>query len=256
MPLGTVPENVSAEAIAFAKQTFKHPNVDSWREADKEFAEIYDKVMAGIVSNVKTQPGGFLATSGVVLPYYLNLSTNFMDPEVAPLLVDLFSRVLCKIYDELGLPAGEKVAIVGPEVAGGMLVSQLSAAGNAELNKRFDYVYMRKAKKSTGTAQQLEAMKAYTSRTPESAARKCIWIDDVNSTGSSLCEGIVTLLQDYNLDVAVAFYVVDRAADRQNLEQPRQRLSDERFVSGATVIRAIMDLSEVDLKVPKDHMKQ
>lgn len=252
MPLGVVPETVGEEALAFAKQTFKHPQVEAWRAADKAFNELYERVLAGIVTNVKTKKGGFLATSGVVLPYYLNLSTNFMDPDVAPLLVELFSAVIVKIYDELGLPKGEKVAIVGPEVAGGMLVSQLSASNNPELKSRFDFVYMRKNKKSTGTAQQLEAMKEYTSRTPESPLRRAIWIDDVNSTGSSLCEGIVTLKDDYNMDVVVALYVVDRSADRQNLEPTRQKLTDERFRSGATAIRAIMDLSEVDAKVPKE----
>ena len=31
----------------------------------------------------------------------------------------------------------------------------------------------------------------------------------------------------------------------------RQRLSDERFVSGHTVVRAVMDLAEIDKLVPK-----
>jgi orotate phosphoribosyltransferase len=252
MPLGVVPEAVSDIAIAYAKQSFKLASISDLLKEDEGLAALYDDVLRGIVSNVKSQPGGFVATSGVVLPYYLNLSTNFMDPRVAPRLVSLVIETLLRaVIPSLDLSLGERVAIVGMEVAGGMLVSQLAAAANTRLLEVCDFIYMRKNRKTTGTAQQLEAMQVFTSRTPTSAKLKAIWVDDCNSTGSSLCEGIVTLQEDYNIDVVQALYIVDRSHDRKDLPNARQKLSDERFVSGATVISAIMDLSEVDVLVPR-----
>ncbi|CUG86459.1 Hypothetical protein, putative [Bodo saltans] len=252
MPLGSVPEDVSNESIAYAKQSFKLGGISGLLEQDEVLAALYHDVLRGIVSNVKTQPGGFVATSGVVLPYYLNLSTNFMDPRVAPKLVSLVvETVLRVVIPGLALAPGERVAIVGMEVAGGMLVSQLAASANPKLLEVCDFIYMRKSRKATGTAQQLEAMQVFTTRTAASPKLKAIWVDDCNSTGSSLCEGIVTLQEDYNIDVVQALYIVDRSHDRKDLPNARQKLSDDRFVSGATQISAIMDLAEVDVLVPR-----
>lgn len=252
MPLGEVPQDVSSENIAFAKQSFRHAKIDSLLESNAIFSNLYGEVKKGIVSNVKSQSGGFKATSGVVLPYYLNLSTNFMDPFVAPKLLKLVSETLLHILlPELAPAEGEKIAIVGMEVAGGMLVAQLAAAGNDELIKHFDFIYMRKNRKTTGTAQQLEAQQKFTARTAASAPLRAVWVDDCNSTGSSLCEGIKILEEDYNIDVVKALYVVDRSADRQNLDNNRQKLSDERFASGRTSISSIMDLQEIDALVPR-----
>lgn len=255
-PLGTVAEGTPDSAIQFAKQSFRHPGVEKLIAESPELQAIYKDVLNGFVKNVKTKPGGFLATSGVVLPYYLNLSTNFMDLSVSPKLVKLIAAVLKMMHAELGCKEGEKVAIVGMEVAGGMVVAQLAAKDDPELNKLYDFVYMRKNRKTSGTAQQLEATQAYTSRTPESPAMKTLWIDDVNSTGSSLCDGIKILQEDYNMIVTTALYVVDRSVDRANLELSRQKLSHPHFVEGKTVIRAVMDLSEIDPLVPRDHMKE
>ena len=247
MVLGVVSADVSKEALAFARQSFFDKDlIASIVSGSPKGKEVYDACLKGIAKNVKTQPGGFKATSGVVLPYYLNLSTNFMDPDVATPLLWLVSECLMRIHAKVASSPDEKIALVGMEVAGGMMVSQLAVCASEEVKKRYDFVYMRKNKKSTGTAQQLEGMTKFTSRTPTSEALKTIWIDDVNSTGSSLCEGIATLKADYNMDVVSALYLVDRSKDRQNLEPTRQKLSDDQFVAKTTTIHAIMELDDID----------
>ena len=241
----------SDAAIAFMKQSFRHPEMDALLAADADLAALYAEVTKGIVRNVKTKPGGFVATSGVVLPYYLNLSTNFMDPENAPRIVALMSNMLLRLHASVAASPDEKVAIVGMELAGGMLVSQLVASMNPALIAKFDFVYMRKQKKSTGTAQQLEGLKKFTEREPSSPPMSAIWIDDVNSTGSSLTAGVETLAEDYNIQVKLALYVVDRSADRANLDASKMFLARPRFTEGHTRVVAIMDLKEIDPLVPR-----
>lgn len=241
----------SDSAVAFMKQSFRDPRVDEMRK-DAAFDALYQEVLKGIVRNVKTKPGGFLATSGVVLPYYLNLSTNFMDPVNAPRIVELVSKMLLMLHAEVAASPTDKVAVIGMEVAGGMMVSQLVAAANPELNAKFDFVYMRKQKKSTGTAQQLEGLKMFTERTKDSPPMRGVWIDDVNSTGSSLTGGVETLEEDYNILVGAALYVVDRSKDREALAADRMYLARDRYTSGKTKIYALMDLAEVDPLVPRE----
>lgn len=252
MPLGVVPADVDPNAIAFAKQSFKAPFVNGKLLTSAENVKLYQTVLKGIASNVKRTEGGFKATSGVTLPYYLNLSTNFMDTAVSRPLVQLVTEGLLEMHAAM-FPNGaeDKIPIVGMEVGGGMLVSQLACTGDDRLNSKFEFVFMRKNRKTTGTAQQLEGKQKFTTRNRESAPLNCIWLDDTNSTGSSLCDGCNVLSEDYNMHVIGAFYVVDRSVDRANLEEKRQKLSDERFVSGQTRIFALMDLSEVDELITK-----
>jgi orotate phosphoribosyltransferase len=242
----------TAEAQEFMKQSFRHRDMDALLAADPELAALYKEVQAGVVRNVKTKPGGFKATSGVTLAYYLNLSTNFMDPQIAPKIVALMSRMLIHLHESIASSPEEKLAVVGMEVAGGMLVSQLVASMNPALLSKFDFVYMRKNKKSTGTAQQLEGLKMFTERTASSAPRQAIWIDDVNSTGSSLTEGADTLETDYNMQVVAALYLVDRSADRAHLPVEKMYFARPRFVERKTRVYAIMDLSEIDPLVPRE----
>ena len=244
-----MPKELSPEAIAFAKQSFKHPDVAAWMKVPS-FESSYREVQEGILKNVKTKPGGFKATSGAILKYYLNLSTNFLDAEIAPKLINLLATVLVNMVAELAPAPGEKIVVIGPEVAGGMLVCQLATWHCPALHQHYDFVYMRKQRKMTGTAQQLEGAQKYTSRTPTSPNVKCVWIDDVNSTGSSLTEGIVTLQEDYNMTVTTALYFVDRSADRAALEPQKMKYAHPHFVAGHTKIRAIMDLKEIDARVP------
>ena len=77
-----------------------------------------------------------------------------------------------------------------------------------------------------------------------------IWVDDVNSTGSSLTEGCETLEADYNIRVKMAVYLVDRSVDRANLAPEKCWLARPRYVEGHTKIRALMDLAEIDPLVP------
>lgn len=248
-PLGVVPDDVSPEAIAFAQQSFKAPFVNAKLLTTAENVKLYQNVLKGIAGNVKTTEGGFKATSGVTLPYYLNLSTNFMDNAVSRPLVKLVTEALLEMHAAMFPDSNgteERIPIVGMEVGGGMLVSQLACTGDERLDSKFEFVFMRKTRKTTGTAQQLEGKRKFTERTKDSAPLNCIWLDDANSTGSSLCEGCAVLGEDYNMNIIGAFYVVDRSADRAALETKRQKLSHDRFVSGQTRIFALMDLKEVD----------
>lgn len=252
----------SESAVAFMKSSFRYSSlVDKLIEEDEEFRAMYQQLLAGFARNAKTQPGGFKATSGVVLRYYLNLSTNFMDTEISPIVVKCITKLLLKLYDEIvalgdfELQEGDKVIVVGMEVAGGMMVSQFAAAGHPELNNKFDFVYMRKERKKSGTVQQLEGPKKITERTPESTPIKAVWIDDVNSTGSSLYDGIMTLQTDYNMHVTHAVYLVDRSADRASLVPERSWYCLPRYFSESggpvqTRVCALMDLEEVDKLIP------
>ena len=257
------PENPPSEsALAFMKSSFRYSSVvDGLIAEDAEFRTMYQELLKGFARNAKTQPGGFKATSGVVLRYYLNLSTNFMDTEISPIIVKVVTKFLLKLYDEIishgscQLREGDKVIVVGMEVAGGMMVSQFASTGNKELNSKFDFVYMRKERKKSGTAQQLEGPKWITERTPESPPIKAVWVDDVNSTGSSLYEGITILQKDYNMLVSHAVYLVDRSPDRANLPPERSWFCLPRYFSESdqppqSRVCALMDLDEIDRLIP------
>jgi orotate phosphoribosyltransferase len=223
-----------------------HAGLKSALTRDENAAEMLRDVVAGIAKNVKVKSDGYIATSGVMLPYYLNLATNFMDPALAPKIVKLIAASLLYLRQELAPVEGERIAVIGMEVAGGMIVAQLAASADAELRKTFDFVYMRKARKSTGTAQQLEGKTEYTARDATSAPCRAVWVDDVVSTGSSLVEAMRTLEDQYNIDCVAALFVVDRSSDRQGLPQERQKLAAPRFVDGRTRLYAIIDIVEID----------
>eukprot|EP01028_Stygiella_incarcerata_P003793 TRINITY_DN17913_c0_g1_i1.p1 TRINITY_DN17913_c0_g1~~TRINITY_DN17913_c0_g1_i1.p1 ORF type:complete len:177 (-),score=34.82 TRINITY_DN17913_c0_g1_i1:118-591(-) len=129
------------------------------RHPTPELAGVYEEVLHGIARNVKMGP--FKATSGLTLPYYLNSSTNFMDKTLAPKIIQLFEHEI----NESFAPTyrDKKVVCIGMEAAGGMLVSQLcaSSALTGGLADWADFLYMRKGKKKTGTAQQLEGTKEF-----------------------------------------------------------------------------------------------
>jgi len=52
----------------------------------------YDAVLAALIRNAKIGP--FTATSGVVLPFYLNAGTNFLDKTIAPAIARMTLDVL------------------------------------------------------------------------------------------------------------------------------------------------------------------
>lgn len=130
-----------------------------------------------------------------------------------------------------------------------MLVCQLASANNPHLKNSFDFLYVRKARKTTGTAQQLEGPTRFTTRTPNSPPLYAVWLDDALSTGSSMLEGINMLKTEYNIHVLVALYLVDRTKDRQNLEDSKQYLANEAF--DKVRVLSIFDLQEIDDLIPK-----
>lgn len=86
-----------------------------------------------------------------------------------------------------------------------------------------------------------------------------IWVDDTISTGESLRLGAKTLLEDYNMEVRAAYYLVDRSTDRKNLGviitaflitlNQKQPLEDE--VLRNVKIKTNFDLSQIDEKILK-----
>eukprot|EP00759_Apiculatamorpha_spiralis_P058267 PhF_6_TR9163/c0_g1_i1/m.14249/K00762/pyrE; orotate phosphoribosyltransferase len=238
---------MSEDLIAFAKQSFRFNPIDELIAKDTEAATLHRRVRAAIVRNVKMGP--FTTTAGVVLPYLLNASTNLMDKHAAGDIVALYGKVLPVLAQTAGIKPDEKFIVVGMETAGGMLACQLAVAAPASLPLT-DYVYMRKKKKESGTGQQLEATGEFTSRTSTSAPIKAIWVDDANSTGSSLLEGIDTLAKDYNITVVGALYLVDRSVDRQGLPVERQKMATD-VIRGKVTVAAVYDLSEIDAELTK-----
>eukprot|EP00667_Euglena_gracilis_P020410 EG_transcript_22106 len=184
--------------------------------------------------------GPFTATSGVILPYYLNVATNFFDPEIAPKVVLVFSLILGHWLP----PTEEKFLVCGMEMAGGILAGQLAAANIAKLNERCDFIYIRKEQKSTGTRQKLEGPNVYTRRTANSPPINGVWVDDANSTGSSLKEGAMMLKEMYNINITHALYLVDRFQDRADLPIEKQHMTHEIFDN--IEVKAIYDLEQVD----------
>lgn len=226
-----------------AKSNKRFQNIDEVCAKSGISKGLYDEVLRGIAKNVKMGP--FTATSGVVLPYYLNAATNFFDPEIAPKLTQVFSLILGNWLP----PSKEKYLVCGMEMAGGIIAGQLAAANIPKLNERCDFVYIRKAQKTSGTCQQLEGPNIYTKRTPESPLVKGVWVDDANSTGSSLKEGIKMLKAQYNIQITHALYLVDRYQDRADLPNEKQHYTDPVF--DGIEVKAIYDLAQVDGIIPK-----
>jgi len=207
---------------------------------EKRSGHLYQEVLDGMVENVKMGP--FTATSGVKLPYYLNLATNFMDKQLSVKILDLFALNIFDLFGDL-IEEKKLQIVVGVEVAGGILVSQLCTLRNSPLP--MDFIYMRKHKKTTGTAQMLEGLQKYTSRSPSSPEIGALWIDDCMSTGESLKEGVAKLKDEFNIKILGAIFLVDRTSDRTNLEkQPLENSS----LDGIR-IRGLYDLSQVDVLV-------
>ena len=247
----TAPAAADTDAVAFMKQSFRFKNLEQVL-GSAELLTTRNELLADFARNAKISSA--VASSGIALPYVLGLSASFMDPVCSRKIVAVIAQALAYLRENVVAPgagAGEKVLVVGMEVAGGIIVSQLAACCGLELGKHFEFVYMRKEKKKSGAAQQLEGVHAITDRTPTSAPLKAIWVDDANSTGSSLTAGIATLAQDYNIQVEAALYVCDRSADRTALAPERQYFAQPMYASGKVKVFALCDLTEVDVEVAK-----
>ncbi|EFC42080.1 predicted protein [Naegleria gruberi] len=254
-----------------AKQSTKL-SLESLSSGVEACGELYDEVLNGVVRNVKMGP--FKATSGIELPYYLNASTNFMDKRVAPKIVEIMGHYLVHIQQTLpslqaeNLPPSQQnlseqpLVLVGMELAGGMLVSQFAAyastlhekQGSKTVYEAYDFLYIRKNRKSTGTCQQLEGEQKFTERKPDSPLLHAVWVDDALSTGSSLLDGIKMLKEDYNIEVKAALYLVDRSKDRLSLPDEKQKLADPTFEN--IELYSIFDLHDVDAKIEENKKKK
>ena len=191
-----------------------------------------------------------------------------MDKRVAPKIVEIMGHYLIHLQQTLpafqNLPEhhrNEPLLLVGMELAGGMLVSQFAAFASTlheekakasspppkSVYEAFDFLYVRKSRKTTGTCQQLEGEQKFTTRTPESPVLYAIWIDDALSTGTSLLEGIEMLKKEYNIEVKASLYLVDRSKDRKDLALEKQKLAHPVFAN--VEVAAVYDLEEVDQKI-------
>jgi orotate phosphoribosyltransferase len=247
----TAEQPPSEKAIAHMKSSFRFENIEQVL-GSAEVLSTRNELLADFARNAKRAPA--TASSGINLPYVLGLSASFMDPKCSRKIIQVCVQALHYIRTHIIKPdADEKVLIVGMEVAGGIMVSQLAALVGEDLGKHFNFVYMRKEKKKTGAAQQLEGIHEITDRTPETHPKplRAIWVDDANSTGSSLTAGIATLAQDYNIIVQSALYVCDRSADRQDLKPERMFFARPEYVEKRVQVFALCDLTEIDVEVAK-----
>lgn len=184
-----------------------------------------DALARVFAANAKLPPVGssyFLATSGVRLPYYLNLTTNLLIPSVSRLAAAHCKRMLHEMIQHVRgsslVGSSRDIYCVGPETAGGILVSQVCQAWNErdeEETPNINFVYMRKKRKLTGTLQHIEGAPFITGRSSRSSPALGVWLDDVVSTGKSLLDGVKLLKEDYNINVVAALFLVDRSSDRK-----------------------------------------
>ena len=98
-------------------------------ESETEAIALKEDVAALCARNIKMPPYGephFIATSGQSLSYLINVSTNFLDRRVASRIAELMTLLITKTMKDLGLDKEERVIMIGPECAGGVLVGQLA----------------------------------------------------------------------------------------------------------------------------------
>lgn len=98
----------------------------------------------------------------------------------------------------------DPMVVVGMEIGGGCLVSQMAAAAahtHPDVIEVVDFVYCRKRQRKVGTCHRLEGARHITDRTSESPVIKAVWIDDTLVTGGTLRDGILLLKKDFNIEV-------------------------------------------------------
>ena len=211
----------------------------SFRLSRERFPKtLYEKVIEKVTRNRKKGP--FVATSGLKLDYYLNASTNFLDKRVASDIVSLLSHALEFVVIPWISKDDIPLCIVGPEMAGGAMVSQLCTSDFSSRVDDVEFVYMRKKRKTSGTLQQLEGPQSITSRDAKSTPMHAIWIDDCLSSGGSSVEGLNILKRDYNIDVKAMLFLIDRHEDRM-------KVSESRLISNFKALRDVFVCSIYDM---------
>ena len=174
--------------------------------------QTYKKVLVRLAQNCRQGP--FTATSGAVLEYLLAAASNMFDRAVAASVTDLLTFCIQNHMLPQLKATNKPIVIVGPEMAGGVMVGQLVSNPTNSLPVTVSFCYLRKDRKQSGTRQQLEGPSSLTCRTPTSEPIDAIWVDDVISTGGSLRTGAELLKNDYNMNVVGALFLVDRSKDR------------------------------------------
>ena len=196
-------------------EVLEHEDEETTNKEISHLAQVF-------ASNAKLPPPPqtfFSATSGAKLKYYMNISTNLLIPAISKLTTTHLKRMVHTAMSELSntIPNEADIYCIGPETAGGILVSQLCHSWNEQDEQLtpLNFIYLRKKRKTTGTEQQLEGPSFITNRTSKSALAYGIWLDDIVSTGNSLLQGKRLLRKEYNINVAAAIFLVDRSADRE-----------------------------------------
>jgi len=214
-------ENIGCRSCSLTKEQMLRGHVCTNDE--------YKIVQEKLASNIFDEK--VIASSGLVLDYLLNASTNLMDKQVAPIITRMTLNVLDRILTKRRkLRGAEEILVVGGEVGGGIMVSQCAATASSthtNVYNNCDFAYMRKNKKKTGTKQQLESLAKITKRTPESTELYAVWLDEVNSTGNELLKNVNLLKSDYNITVIAAIFIVDRSADRTNISPSARKMADK-----------------------------
>ena len=237
-------QSLDLQTIDQARETCRIPKAELLEMLGHK--EDYECVLDALARNIKMGP--FTATSGLVLEYLLNAATSLLDHTVAHVV----TRMTLDVLQTRFCPGrGEStVLVVGGEVGGGVMVGQCAAAASLshpDVAAGFDFAYMRKKKKSSGTLQQLEAPPHITSRTPTSTEMQAVWLDEANSTGSEMLKNIQLLKKDYNITVVGTIFLVDRSRDRANLKLKMLRMANP-ALKDVTML-ALYDLEEIDDRV-------
>jgi orotate phosphoribosyltransferase len=197
--------------------------MDNLSDEEEDYHDRSIDTLARIfAANVKFPPAGqkyFTATSGVHLRYYVSLTTNLLLPTISKLTSFHMKRMIHSMVEKLKLSQKPNLDLycIGPETAGGILVSQICVNWTEDDERiiPMNFVYWRKSRKLTGTRQQLEGPPFITNRDRNSSPALAIWLDDVISTGKSLLDGKRKLKEEYNITVVGAAFIVDRSSDRK-----------------------------------------
>jgi len=214
-------DGLDPEVVAKARASIGIPKADLLPMLSDQ--SDYDKVLMACAKNAKMGP--FTATSGLILDYYLNVSTNMMDPGAATSIARMSLDVLQARFKP---DDGSKLYVVGMEMAGGVMVGQCAAVApltHPTISDWCEFVYCRKDRKTSGTCQQLEAATHITDRKPDSDPVKAVFMDDCMSSGGSMRDAVVLLKTDYNIDVIGSLYLADRSRDRIPLPEGRLGLT-------------------------------
>merc|ERR1712086_726664 len=119
-------DGLDPEVVAKARASIGIPKADLLPMLSDQ--SDYDKVLMACAKNAKMGP--FTATSGLILDYYLNVSTNMMDPGAATSIARMSLDVLQARFKP---DDGSKLYVVGMEMAGGVMVGQCAAVTGASL---------------------------------------------------------------------------------------------------------------------------